>query len=91
MNVEHCGASMSQQYIVAFKCYIAKVYQWSSCHVTAHREWYLAKQDLSVYSLQNGTFTITENNLIVIEGFYTRERFVLPMQLFWLTVRLSTA
>ena len=60
MNVEHCGMSVSKQYIVEFNRYTGKVYQWSSCQVTAHREWYLAKQDLSVYSLQNGTFTIAD-------------------------------
>ena len=56
---------MSKLYIAALNCYRTKVYQWltvrSKCQVTAHRLWYVAKQGLSVYTLQKGNVTIAEN------------------------------
>ena len=47
MNIEHCGASMSKQYVVTLNCYIAKG-DWI---ITAHRLWHVVKQGLSLHSV----------------------------------------
>ena len=43
VNIEHCGARVSKQYIVVLNCYIAKVYVLLKCEVTAHQLWHLGK------------------------------------------------
>ena len=61
MNVEHCGASASKQYIVGLNCYIAKALP-VKYQIITHRLWHVATSLLSAKVLN------TLEKIVMIAG-----------------------